>query len=433
MTEPTIRIDEEFDALLRSLSDEESRKLEESILDEGIQDALKIWKETGILLDGHNRLRIARKHDLPFRTQEKSFSDREEAFNWILDNQLGRRNVTPNEASYYRGLKYRQEKKSVGNPQLGQNVPIGQDGSTRDRLAEEFGVNPKTVQRDEQFADAVDSVSRNTGADARDVLLDGRAKKKDVMKLAERSPEEQKAVVERVREKKKPERIDAELREVTKAEKKKQDEEKAAEVKQRTDRYTLHHRGIRELTADLDPDSVDVIITDPPYPREYLWTFGALAELGAKVLKPGGSILAMSGQTYLPDVIREMEAHLSYHWTIAYMTPGAHYQAHHRNVLCAWKPVLWFVKGEYAGSTRYDVAKSEARDKDHHEWGQSESGFADLIEQFTDPGEVVLDPFVGGGTTGVVAVRLNRLFIGADLEAEAIATASVRLAEEVQS
>jgi len=280
------------------------------------------------------------------------------------------------------------------------NFPEASKGETRDRVGEAVGWSGKTYQKAATVAEAAEAEP--------EVFADLAQKMNDTGK------------------------VDGAYREVKKLQKQREDKEKAAEVAQRTDRYRLLHRDIGDLAADLDPGSVDVIITDPPYPREYHWTFEALAELGAKVLKPGGCVLAMSGQTYLPEVIAAMQQHLTYHWTIAYMTPGPHYQAHHRKVLCAWKPVLWFVKGEYTGQTRYDVAKSEARDKDHHHWGQSESGFADLVKQFTDPGETVLDPFLGGGTTGVVAVRLNRLFIGSDVEEEAVNTSAVRLAEEVR-
>jgi ParB-like chromosome segregation protein Spo0J len=291
-----------------------------------------------------------------------------------------------------------QLKQGEEQPRAG-NFPEREKGETRDRVGEAVGWSGKTYQKAAAVAEAAEEDPETFGELAQKMNTTGK--------------------------------VDGAYREVKQIKRQIEVKEKAAEVAQRTDRYRLLHRDISELAADLDPDSVDVIITDPPYPQEYLWTFGALAELAAKVLKPGGSVLAMSGQTYLPEVMAAMQEHLTYHWTIAYMTPGSHYQAHHRRVLCAWKPVLWFVKGEYTGQTRYDVARSEARDKDHHHWGQSESGFADLIEQFTDPGEVVLDPFVGGGTTGVVAVRLNRLFIGADAEETAITTSAVRLSEEV--
>ena len=63
----------------------------------------------------------------------------------------------------------------------------------------------------------------------------------------------------------------------------------------------------------------------------------------------------------------------------------------------------------------YDVLISEEREKHSHEWEQSETGVKGLIEIFSRPGELVVDPFAGSGSFGVVANRMGRRFIGADL------------------
>ena len=55
------------------------------------------------------------------------------------------------------------------------------------------------------------------------------------------------------------------------------------------------------------------------------------------------------------------------------------------------------------------------------------SGMSDLIERFSKAGDLILDPFCGGGTTGVVSVRLNRRFVGVDVNQDDINTCSVRL------
>jgi site-specific DNA-methyltransferase (adenine-specific) len=181
---------------------------------------------------------------------------------------------------------------------------------------------------------------------------------------------------------------------------------------------------------------VDAIVTDPPYPEEYLDTYDDLARLGAYALKPGGSLLVMVGQAHLPEVIRRLEQSLRYHWCISYGMGGATAKMFGRKIIVGWKPVLWFVNGPAweppNGEYPLDVALSRARDKDHHEWGQSESGMADLIEKVTRPGDTVLDPFVGGGTTGTAALKLSRLFIGADIEQAAVNRTAVRLAEVVR-
>jgi site-specific DNA-methyltransferase (adenine-specific) len=199
-----------------------------------------------------------------------------------------------------------------------------------------------------------------------------------------------------------------------------------------TERYTIHHGELATVGAKIADVSTDWIITDPPYPKEFLPVFDTLGAFAARTLKPGGSLLCMVGQSYLPDILRALEKHLTYQWTLAYLTPGGQaVQLWDRNVNTFWKPVLWFSRGKYKGDWVGDVCRSDVNDndKEHHHWGQSESGMADIIERFTYPGQVICDPFGGAMTTGVVAVRMNRLFIGIDIDSEAIRTGLDRLSK----
>ena len=116
------------------------------------------------------------------------------------------------------------------------------------------------------------------------------------------------------------------------------------------DRWKLIHDDFRN--AQLEAKSVDVIITDPPYPHEYISLFEDLSAYSFRVLKPGGSLLVMVGQSYLPEIISALAKHLSYHWTISYLTPGPATQIWQRRINSNWKPVLWFVKNEYKGGGR---------------------------------------------------------------------------------
>ena len=176
------------------------------------------------------------------------------------------------------------------------------------------------------------------------------------------------------------------------------------------------------LSSGIVPDAV---ITDPPYPQKYLPAFSELAQAcsGAKV----PLVAVMSGQSYLPQVMQRLCEHLTYRWTLAYMTPGGQaVQQWQAKVNTSWKPVLLF--GD-AGDWFGDVAISKPNDNDKrfHGWGQSESGIGDLVGRLTKPGQLVCDPFVGGGTTAVVSLALARRFVGCDIDADCITKTQARV------
>lgn len=153
-----LTIDPEFRALIPPLSDEERMQLEENLLRDGCRDPLVTWN--GVLLDGHNRYDICTKHGLCFETVAVSLPDRESAEDWIDTNQLGRRNLTPEQASLLRGRRYIRAK---GKPEdnLKQFQPSGQNvrsENTAERLAQQHGVTERTIRRDGDFAEAVETL-----------------------------------------------------------------------------------------------------------------------------------------------------------------------------------------------------------------------------------------------------------------------------------
>ena len=169
----------------------------------------------------------------------------------------------------------------------------------------------------------------------------------------------------------------------------------------------------------------DVIITDPPYPQKFLPIFTDFA----KEAKRFPLVAVMVGQSYLPEVMRRLCEHLTYRWTLAYLTPGGQaVQIFPRKVNTFWKPVLLFGESpDWLG----DVCKSDTNDNDKtlHDWGQSVSGMQDLVKRLTKPGQTVCDPFVGGGTTAIASLLCGRSFVGCDVDAAAVATTKKRIAE----
>ena len=88
-----IVVNEELKAYIDPLTPEEYEALERSILAEGCRDALVLWGN--VLVDGHNRYGICRKHDLPFQTvQNPRFQSMEDVHLWMIDQHLGRRSIS---------------------------------------------------------------------------------------------------------------------------------------------------------------------------------------------------------------------------------------------------------------------------------------------------------------------------------------------------
>ena len=296
------------------------------------------------------------------------------------------------------------------------------EGARRKALAAEAGVSTGTVARAQALKRAAPELA------ARVAPEDGKKPLPyaDAKRLAAASPEERAAALAK---------LDAGEASNAKQALKLARAAVQAAVPERScesDRFHLIHADFAD--ADVEPGTVDAIICDPPYPQEFLHVFGPLGEFAKRVLKPGGHLVVMVGQSYLPEILAALTPHVRYQWTLAYLTPGGQSaQVWQRKVNTFWKPLLWFTNGPLEDGARWigDVTKSATNDNDKrfHHWGQSESGMADVMERFTRPGDLVVDPFLGGGTTGVVAVAMNRNFIGIDVDAAAVKTSAARLAE----
>ena len=190
---PVVIIDPEFKKLIPPLSPQERSQLEKNLLAEGCRDPLTVWKGQNILLDGHNRYEICDKYGIEISVSEIELSDRTAARNWIIRHQLGRRNLTPEAVSYFRGTLYNELKAAVKNPdgknQHSEEVKYQNElkpQSTADQLAQELKSSPATIKRDAQYAAAVDTLVEVVGEQVRPQLLSRGAPftKKKTLQLA---------------------------------------------------------------------------------------------------------------------------------------------------------------------------------------------------------------------------------------------------------
>ena len=199
-------VDPEFEEKIPRLSEDEFQLLEQLILEEGrIKDPIVTWN--GIIVDGHNRYRIMLKHpeiQIPFDIYEKEFPDRFAAIAWICRNQLGRRNLTPEDRKYLIGKQYEAEKQSVGAPEGNQNRSFQwyqndtiENRRTSERIAKENNVSRSSVVRAERFAQGVDAAEEAVPG-ARKEILSGRVKATDkaIASIAKADPEERPQMVD---------------------------------------------------------------------------------------------------------------------------------------------------------------------------------------------------------------------------------------------
>ena len=200
-----LKIDPEFQGKIPPLTFEELNQLEANILRDGrIINPIIVWE--GLIVDGHNRFIIAKKHpEIPYTVHETEFANRYEAIIWICKNQLGRRNLTPEQKKYLIGKQYEAEKLMIPNKKGtnrytnlvgGQNDHQLKNEKTRERIARETNTTDSFVRRAEHFAKGVD-VADEAVPGTRQKVLSGEVKPTaaEIASVARAPPEERPALV----------------------------------------------------------------------------------------------------------------------------------------------------------------------------------------------------------------------------------------------
>jgi hypothetical protein len=364
---------DEFDALV------------ESIRAQGLREPAWLTAD-GALLDGRNRVRACQVAGVKpdFRQY-----DGDDPVQFVWDMNVNRRHLTATQTAVA-GLKREELKKRAqklvsrpGRPRERTEPPVAQlpRGTRTDEvLARSLGVSTSTVK---QVARVIE--------EAPDLLPEMESGKLSA-KAAERE------VKTRLARKREVER-----------------RHEAEQVALSGTTFEIRRGDFQTVLSDLDDDSVDLVVTDPPYGDQYTHLYGELAKWASAKLKPGGSLVAYVGQGNLPDVIAEMGPHLRYWWTLALMHKHGGQQLPGKWVMVEWKPLVWYVKGTRSGRLYVADRMSGSKPrKDLHEWAQGVDEVGYLIEQLSDPGALVVDPFAGSGSFGHAAKTLGRHFIGAE-------------------
>ena len=191
-----LKIDPEFQSQIPPLTNDEFKQLEENILKEGkLISPLIVWNNT--LVDGHNRYAILQKHpEIYFSTMPLPFENREEVLAWICKNQLGRRNLTPEQKKFLIGKQYSVEHRKPGGNgnnqytaaakepvqeelcQIDTIPPTSAEASIRKQIAERNNVSESYVARSEKFMRGVEIMEQMVPG-MQEKILSGQFKVRD--------------------------------------------------------------------------------------------------------------------------------------------------------------------------------------------------------------------------------------------------------------
>jgi len=416
-----IKIDPEFQGLIRPLTPDEFAGLEASIAIEGCRDPLVIWQTPDgeiTLLDGHNRLQICTAKRLPYKTQVLALETRDQAKIWIIDNQLARRNLNDwqrykleaQKATILRGIGRTKYEATVGRPRKSLSTSDNDKGEkhdTRAILASKLGWATGKVA----MADIVD---REANEEAKAKLEAG-----DTTIHAEHQKLRTKARAEEA--------------------KKRTVEQMAASpagpaVVTRADAVTW--------LSDIEPHSVDLLLTDPPYATDVddIDDFAHWLDRATVLLKPTGRAYVCIG-AYPNEVLAYLRVVKQSRWLdksqiLVWTYRNTLGPSPAREYKTNWQALLYLFGRDAPPLdcpvmteqfSVQDINAPDGRFGDRfYKWQKPDELAERLVRHSTKPGDLVIDPFAGSGSFLIAASRLGRIARGCDSDDEAIRIAADR-------
>jgi site-specific DNA-methyltransferase (adenine-specific) len=185
-----------------------------------------------------------------------------------------------------------------------------------------------------------------------------------------------------------------------------------------------------EKVAGIRPASVQLLLTDIPFGKEFLPQLPDLAAFAERVLVTGGLLVTYSGQYYLPQVLDAFGQHLTYRWLAMSSWNSDSNMIHPLNIASQCKPILVYSKGPWKKRDRWgDVFIAEGKEKQWHPWQQSLEEVERMVAYFSKPGDLVCDPCSGGATTAAACFNLGRRCVACDCEKKHVVNGRKRLAE----
>lgn len=180
----------------------------------------------------------------------------------------------------------------------------------------------------------------------------------------------------------------------------------------------------------VDDSSIDLIYTDPPYSQEFHYLYEWLAKEAVRGLKPSGFLITYVGPYWKDIVMDYLNKHLQYFYDFILVHKGNTSILWPRRIISGYKSILCYHQKGEKPLPRTNVLgqwNGTGGDKRFHKWGQEENTARYYIDCFSKVGDLVVDYFLGGGTTAEVCKKLNRNFVGFENDGETFKIAQNRL------
>jgi len=194
---------------------------------------------------------------------------------------------------------------------------------------------------------------------------------------------------------------------------------------------TIYHGNAMDIAQNvIEPESSDLIFTDPPYPKQYHYCYKWLAQEAARSLGNSGFLITYAGPYWKDVVMGYLNGQLQYFYDFILVHKGNTSILWQRKIISGYKSILCYhKKGERPLPKTNVIGQWDGTggDKRFHRWGQDENTARYYIECFSSEGDLVVDYFLGGGTTAIACKRLRRRFIGFEKELELCSLVKDRL------
>jgi DNA modification methylase len=159
----------------------------------------------------------------------------------------------------------------------------------------------------------------------------------------------------------------------------------------------------KELIKDIPDHSVDLIFCDPPYTKEQIYLYDWLTDQAVRVMKQDGFIAMYVGIYHLATVIKMIGDRLDYFMELVLFGTGYGSMLWNRRTIGRHKSILLYTLPNSTAMPRTNIVSlfnGTRADKRYHIWGQDEASARYYIDCLSEPGDLVLDPFAGGGYNG---------------------------------